>query len=340
MSRQLIIEGSDLTPAREGLCELLARAAERVRHPESANTQRAYKRAWRAWELHCEKFGLAVLPIEPVQLVTYLELLTAQKLAPNTVRQHLAALASIDRTARVTAADPSPQSLTRSVVVQRWLQSWSRENPRRPRRRAPAATRDQLEHVLTRAQEPAPHSSRVAHVARYARDRCVLLFGVLGAFRGAELAGLDFGDITQTARGLQVLVRSSKTDQHGESLLKGLMPQGTLLKCPVDAWRAWATIRGDWAGPAFVPISRSGEVLRDRLSVDAVRRLVEARAHAAGVKLTSHSLRATFATLAAERKKRVEQIMRQGGWSATKTALEYVRAADLFDDNPSAGLLD
>ena len=44
------------------------------------------------------------------------------------------------------------------------------------------------------------------------RDRALLLLGFAGAFRRSELIALDAKDIEQTAEGLRVTVRRSKTD--------------------------------------------------------------------------------------------------------------------------------
>lgn len=320
-------------------------AAKRVLDPHSDNTKRAYRQAWQQWVRHCDSIHVPALPIQPTHLVAYLEMRARSdeplpRLAPNSVRLHLAALSTLDQAARTTPADPKPEGIRGTQVVTRWLKSWARDNPRAPKKKAPAMSRNELERILVQAQERTGRGSRPAHVARYTRDRCILLFGVTGAFRAAELAELELGDVSRTDRGLQVRLRKSKTDQHGESALKGLMPQGQILRCPVDAWNQWVGIRGDWPGPAFVAVNRDGTLEREALSEDAVRRMVALRARAAGVDLSSHSMRASFATLARERGKSIETIMGQAGWSNPKTAMGYFRQVDLFVDNPSAGLLD
>ena len=47
------------------------------------------------------------------------------------------------------------------------------------------------------------------------RDRALLLLGFAGAFRRSELVALDVADIAETATGLLVTIRRSKTDQDG-----------------------------------------------------------------------------------------------------------------------------
>src|SRR5438309_715945 len=47
------------------------------------------------------------------------------------------------------------------------------------------------------------------------RDRALLLLGFAGAFRRAELVGLNVEDVAFTSEGATVTIRRSKTDQEG-----------------------------------------------------------------------------------------------------------------------------
>ena len=335
----------DALAVRSPIPESFAIAAQRVLEPHAPNTRRAYHAAWSQWEAWATAHGHEASPVEPLALITYLEERSSSdavaRLAPASVRQHLAAIATLDIAARLAAGELSPPSVRATAVVRRWLMSWGRDNPRAPGKQARAATRPELERLLKAAQERRPGASRAAHIPRAARDRALILIGVLGALRGDEIAALELCDVQTTDRGLRVHVRRSKTDQHGEGRFVGLLPQASALRCPVDAWRAWLAVRGDWEGPAFVRVSGSGELARDALTVDSVRRVVSERAKAAGLDLSSHSLRATFATLAAERRRPLNQIMSHGRWNDANTAVRYMRQLEMFDDtNPSGGLLD
>ena len=48
-----------------------------------------------------------------------------------------------------------------------------------------------------------------------AGDRALLLIGFAGAFRRSELVALNAEDIQETAEGLRITIRRSKTDQEG-----------------------------------------------------------------------------------------------------------------------------
>lgn len=317
-------------------------ARARVLDPHSPNTQRAYRTAFAQWCTYCDALQLAWAPIDPVELVTYLEALS-RRLAPNSVRLHLSALVSLDQAARVSPATPNPQSLREHAVVKRWEQSWSRDNPRRARKQAAALDQSDLERLLSAAAEPGNNSARAAHLVRYTRDRCLILFGVCGAFRGSDLAQLGVGDVQVTERGLRVLLRRSKTDQQGEGETVGLMPQGRLQLCPVSAFGSWSKLRGTEPGPLFVGINRTAQLdLTQPLGERQMGRLLSEYAKRAGLTLnvSAHSLRATFATLAASRGKSLDRIMRHGRWKSADVAVGYMRQGQLFDDNPSAGLLE
>ena len=63
---------------------------------------------------------------------------------------------------------------------------------------------------------PAATTPLGAREAIVARERAMLLLGFGAALRRSELVALTLGDVaTVPGRGLTVLVRRSKTDQHG-----------------------------------------------------------------------------------------------------------------------------
>jgi len=54
------------------------------------------------------------------------------------------------------------------------------------------------------------------------RDRALLVLGSAGAFRRSELVALDVANVAETADGLVVTIRRSKTDREGEGASIGL----------------------------------------------------------------------------------------------------------------------
>jgi integrase len=336
------------------ILEAAHRALERVRRPYRPATEEAYERARARWALFCEKTGASVLPIEPAALVTFLESLTSEGAAPNTVRLTLSALSSLDKAARTTPADREPQSVRQSVIVQRWLQSWSAEHPIAPQKSAPALTARQLRRVLEAAGEgPARNQARGAYVARFARDKALLLLGVYGALRVSEVCALTIGDVVASERGLSVTIRRSKTDQQGAGAVVGILPSADMGVCPVEAWRQWMSLsacrfqpddsylnRVSFA-PLFVEIGRSGELGSEQLTTRSANRIIQRMAARAGIELvTSHSMRASFVTLAVTKRVPLPTVAKQSRHKNLNTLSRYVRQATLFDDNATQGLLD
>jgi integrase len=344
VAEQLVIpgsEGSALIVRELAYATADEQATKHVLEPHAPRTRRAYRVQWDHWGRYCAARGITPLPIQPAQVIGYLQLRTIDGAAPNSVRLALSALSVLDQAARVTALERRPVSLRSDPIVQRWLRGWSRENPKAPRKKAPAVTARELELVIQAAAERPPGASRAQHVALYARDRALILLGVTGALRVSELVALDVADVSRTDRGLQLYVRRSKVDQHGEGHVRAVLPQGRTLRCPVDAWRAWLDVRGTEPGPAFVGFDRSARARAERLSDSSARRIVTRRAAAVGLELvTSHSMRATFATLAAEQGKPLHRIAEQGAWSSLDVLRGYIRQGELFQDNPTSALLD
>jgi integrase len=137
---------------------------------------------------------------------------------------------------------------------------------------------------------------------RGARDRALLLVGFAAALRRSELVALDRCDVAETAEGLVVTLRRSKTDQEGQSRKIGVPYGSNPATCPVRALRAWTEIAGVVDGPLFVTVDRSGRPGTARASDRAVARAVQRAAQGAGLdraRYAGHSLRAGLATSAA-----------------------------------------
>lgn len=341
-TRQLaLLERGPLVDPYASWATACLRAAERVRDSDSVNTAKAYRIARNAWLRHCVQHGVQAVPIDAAELVRYLEWLS-ERLAPNSVRLHLAALCTLDQAARTTPSDREPTSIRQSVVVKRWYKAWARAHPLAPRRQAPTLAPSELERIIDAASSRPRHGSAAAHVALSTRDRAMVLVGLLGGLRSAELAALDVDDVQQHARGLRLHVRVSKNNQEGRPDYRGIIPQGRIALCGVDAWLRWLAVRGTQSGPAFPGVERDGTITSSALTPDAIADRFKVLGRRAGVAFTTHSLRATLATRSAQKKKRADQAMKQGGWRSVAVYQGYVRQGELFDEdeNVTAGLLD
>ncbi len=133
------------------------------------------------------------------------------------------------------------------------------------------------------------------------RDRALLLLGFAGAFRRSELAGLDIADVDLAQGGVKIFVRRSKTDRYGDGQSVWIA-SGQTRNCPALALEKWIAISGIKDGPLFRPIHKSGRLISDCLSGEAVSIILKRRMISAGLNtegFSGHSLRAGFVTSAA-----------------------------------------
>jgi integrase len=188
-----------------------------------------------------------------------------------------------------------------------------------------------------RAMVAALDSSRLIGV----RDRALLVIGFAGAFRRSELVALDVGDMAETADGLVVTIRRSKTDQEGEGASVGLPYGSDPATCPVRALRSWLDAAGITAGAIFRPVNRWGEMGDRRLTGRAVADVVKRTAAAAGMNAavySGHSLRAGLITSAAEADVLERDIMRHSRHKSVPVMRRYIRGAQLFQANAAAAV--
>jgi integrase len=174
-----------------------------------------------------------------------------------------------------------------------------------------------------------PNSSK----ERDLRDRALLLLGFFSALRRSELVGLDVHDIRTIPTGLRLTIRRSKTDKNteGQTVIVPLLTEHITL-CPVTAVNMWLQHRGQEPGPLFWSL-RS----KLRLSPQEIARIVKKAARQAGYDprdFGAHSLRAGFATSAAEVEAEERDIMRVTRHRSERTVREYIREGQAGSSHP------
>lgn len=361
---QLWFPGTDVEPfdGAAAIVRAAVEAFESVIDCDPETTKKAYKSAWRNYERWAAQacrpgapfFGRQPVPVTPDMLVAHLQWLTsACKRKPNGVRQAMSAIASLDRAARATPTDPDPVSVTKSVIVQRWYKKWSRSNPRAATRQAAHIERREMLRILEVLGD-SKSSAPLQRLPLALRDQAMALVGTKGALRVSELVALEVPhDIVETHRGLDIHVRRGKVDQQGRGKTKGILHDSERALCAVEAWRRWMRVRGNAPGPAFVAVNRRGELASRALTTRAVQRIIsnaakraEAIDRAAGLfdvdgvtpyqLVSSHSMRATFVTLAS-RKHPLEVVSKHVGHESLQTTLDYQRE-DHWANNPTGDL--
>lgn len=324
--------------AAEQLQDLSRKAAVYATRARGDGTRRAYRSAWRQFQAWCESLGRRPLPADPDTLAMYMVRRADDGRAVSSLRVDLAAI----RTAHLLAGLSLDLRHPNLAMV---LDGIARSNGTRPRRQAAAAVPEVLRRML--AARPPPDTPLGA------RDRAMLLLGFGAALRRSELVGLAIGDVEPVpGRGLMVLVRRSKTDQHGagQSVAVWANPSEPDF-CPASALTAWLAFRRqapDWAGvasdlerPLFCSLTKAGRLTGRGLSDKAVARLVKQAAADAGLdaaRYSGHSLRAGLATAAGDNGAGLADLMRQTRHRSTEVALGYLRPADLWRRNVTARL--
>ena len=321
---------SDLvaSAAPERTLATLDRLAEQARlfieAAKAENTRRAYRSDWRHFEAWCRSQGLVSLPATPETVTLYITALATDH-KPSSLQRKLTAITKAHQAAGL-ASPASMQHALVSETVKGIRRTLGTAQPGKE----PLLTADIL------AMLDALDEGLLG-----IRDRALLLVGFTGGFRRSELADLDVADITETADGLVIRVRRSKTDPEGKGISVALPYGSAAARCPVRSYRRWIAAAGFAAGPAFRAVDRHGRIAPGRLDAGSIARVVKRAARAAGLDpalYAGHSLRAGFATQAFLNGAAEVSIMRQTRHKSLNTLRKYIRDRSLFRDNPAAKL--
>jgi site-specific recombinase XerD len=309
--------------SEENLARLVDRARDYAAAAKAPRTLKEYAADWARFATWSTAQGLTSLPAAPSVVAVYLAQLADNGLSVSAIQRALAAIAHHHRRENY--------EVPRSPAVTEVLKGIRRKRKVATSGKAPLLGKDL--------------GSCVGHLGVDViglRDRALVTLGWLGAFRRSELVSLDVGDVRFTEEGIIVRLATSKTDQEGRGAEKGIPYAGNPAVCPVRALRAWLDAARLETGPLFRAVTRHGRIAEERLSDRAVALVVKRLAARAGLEpaaFAGHSLRAGFATTAAQKGKSLDAIMRQTGHKSERVARGYIRHATLFTDNAATGLL-
>lgn len=267
------------------------------------------------------------IPATPAMVARYL-VAHAATMKVATLSRRLAALAS----AHGHLKRPSP---TRTALVAATMRGIKRAHgtAQKQARALPLATVQRLAKAL-RDELP----------LRDLRDRTLLAIGFAGGFRRSELVGLMPSDVQIGAKGVELTVRRSKTDQEGKGRVIQI-PRRAGHFCPVKLLANWMRnlARADPAmqdSPLFRRIDRYGCLGRG-LQGAAVGEILRVRLAAIGEDargFSAHSLRAGLVTEAARAGVPTWAIQRQTGQRSEATVHRYIRKLGEFERNAFAEL--
>ncbi|MER7504182.1 tyrosine-type recombinase/integrase [Nonomuraea pusilla] len=292
-----------------------------------ANTRRAYTRQWAAFAAWCAAHERLALPATEQTLAEYTAQLCAAGQAPASIEQALAAVRTMHR----LSGHPGRPGTEAARLALRAYKRRRADDGGRGQREAPPITIDALRAMVSACD---------LATARGLRDRVLLVLGLALMGRRSELVALTRDDVREVADGMEVTIRTSKTDKdsRGETIA---IPRGSHpLTDPVAAWRDWLQVldqAGHTSGRLLRRVTRHGTV-GPSLGADAVNVIVRDLAVRARVpsaeRVTAHSLRAGGATVAYAAGVPVSVIAKHGRWApASPVVLRYIRAVDRWRDN-------
>ncbi len=310
------------TNAANPLQIYLDAARDYAEEAEAAATRRAYASDCRRFAAWCAARDVAALPADPETVASYLGAVAGQ-LRNATIKRQLVAIARMHRAASV----PNP---VEHAMVRRVWRGMQRRLGTAPQKKT-ALRSAQLKVLLDAIDVDAPGRAGLAA----ARDRALLLVGFAGAFRRAELAGIDVADLTWEAGGLVIRLPRSKTDATAAGVDVGIVATQSAY-CPKRALEAWLRRAAIEVGPVFRAIDRHGNLATARLSPTVVATIVKERCAAIGLApetFAGHSLRAGFLTSAAEGGAEERDIMAHSRHRDVTTARGYIQRGALWEQH-------
>lgn len=321
--------------------EISAATAARLREATPEATRRAYTGDWCRFTTWCAEAGRSPLPATPATLAEYASSLADTDKAPTTIERALAAIARSHRFAGFSAPDR-----TGATEV---LRAYRRDRAATPTARIRQATPLLVEDLRAMVDVLDPDT------VRGLRDRAVLLLAFAVAGRRSEIAALNLADVRELpGRGLEVLIRTSKTDRDSVGRTVRVRSGRQRRTCPVlavSAWRAHLVAADRTNGPLFPRIDRHGNLgtqaagrgtVDGRLTGQSIASIITRAATAAGLavpgtRYTGHSARRGLVTSARRAGKDIGRIGRHGGWvDGSSVVWSYAEDVDAWsEDNPT-----
>lgn len=316
---EILVTGTKLNVSKstESLSSIYKTAAT------SDNTRRAYQADIR----HFENWG-GQLPTNTETILRYMHEF-ATKLNPRTLSRHITAI----KQWHIYQNFPDP---TQPPVISKTLTGISRIHGK-PKDKAPPLLPKHLA-IIINYLNTLPELNLAA-----SRDSALMQMGFLGAFRRSELVDIRVENISWHTEGIEILIPKSKTDQLHEGQYCAI-PYGNKQLCAVRALQTWLSISHIDSGYIFRRIVRGNKISDQHITPEAVNNILKKHAHSAGIEnatdFSSHSMRRGFATTASRAGVPLQSIMRQGRWRHIGTVLEYIEAAQRFEENAAKHILN
>ncbi len=146
------------------------------------------------------------------------------------------------------------------------------------------------------------------------RDAAILAILYSAGLRRAEIVGLNLADYS--IREERLIVRGKGGKERLAWLNRGA----------ASAIEDWLAIRGDDAGPLFLPINKSGRLMERRLTTQAVYHILKKRGEEAAIESFSpHDFRRTFVSNLLDAGADISTVSKMAGHSNVQTTARYDR---------------
>ena len=292
-----------------------------LKSSKANNTLRAYKSDFRDFGAFCAKHGLSSLPSEPKIISLYLTHLSKNSKI-STIRRRLVSISMFHKL-KGHYIDIKHPIITENLLGIKRVKG-SNQIGKKP------LLISHLKSIINVINE-----QQNEEIKKF-RDRSIILIGFGGGFRRTELISIDYEDLEFVPEGLKITIRRSKTDQFGEGMIKGLPYFPNEIYCPVTSLKKWLEISKIKSGPIFRRFSKGSLLTENRLTDQSVVLLMKKYLDLAGIEnknFAGHSLRAGFATVAAESGADERSIMAMTGHKTTQMVRRYIREANIFKNN-------
>lgn len=326
-TEQISKYGSSQSPESS---DLEKRASELASSSKADNTKKAYKKDFDRFVDWCNGQKLDFLPATSQTVKLYITHLDETGRKPATITRVLASISKAHRLLEI-------ESPTRSAVVGEVLEGIKRTRGTAQNKKKPILAKD-LKKII---KATPPDLLGV-------RDKALLLIGWAGALRRSELVALDVEDLERVDDGLVITIRRSKTDQAGAGQ-KIAVPRLQSEFCPIRHLDKWLALSQISSGPIFCSVNNGGKnaffyKLEQpvRLSKKSVALIIKKAVKRIGLNpeyYSGHSLRAGWTTAAAGVGAPVHIMKKHTRHRSDKMLGEYIRDAELFNDNPLPLLL-
>lgn len=284
------------------------------------NTLRAYRADMQEFIEHCQGSGCNALPASPSTVARFLEQSAMNSIKTATIRRKVSSISAIHRLSYLE--DP-----TKHPEVKITLRKISRQLGTRFDQAFPV-TRSILDKLLTVCGQD----------LRGLRNRALLLLAYDSMCRRSELVSLRTEEMEWLSdEGLSILLRKSKTDQHGSGKWVHLSTESTIA---VMAWLDAANIK---KGPVLRGVLPNGEITPS-LCDSRISRIYKRLAKDAGLSerivqdISGHSMRVGGAQDLLTQGASLPQIMVKGGWAKTDTVMRYVERLRPMTETQATGI--